>query len=225
MPIEPAPASICCSLVMTVTSRTSPSLVADGQRDLGLVGAEQQIAHGDIGWVVDLFGERFLVDRHGSRKRQAVDRDDAVAALDSGRFGLRADGEADQRRVARADREPGAAAQQQLRIVGRRRVAKVDAGRGADQREQEGGNPEKRENAVDARVERRHRRRKPETPTFRLFITGERQFDHAPKLPLSIEAIMVRCGCSRNYLPDFRLWPPFPLPRPRLRRALFPSPR
>src|SRR6185437_4339907 len=75
--------------------------IADGQGDLRLVGSKKDVAHRDIGWIVGVGRERFLIDRHDLGKRKAVDCDDVVAGDDSGGLRLRADGEADQSRVAR----------------------------------------------------------------------------------------------------------------------------
>ena len=58
--------------------------IADGQRNFGIVGPEQQIAHRDVGGVVGMLGESFFVDRHHLGQRQPVDRDDVVAGADPG---------------------------------------------------------------------------------------------------------------------------------------------
>ena len=53
--------------------------VADSYRNVGIIGAEQQIAHRDVGGVAGMPGERLFADRHHLGQRQPVDRDDVIA--------------------------------------------------------------------------------------------------------------------------------------------------
>ena len=74
-----APASIWCSPVVTVTSRTRPS----GSRTVSGTSASsvpnKDVTHRDVGRVVGMLGERFFVERHhcweaGARKRRRYGR-------------------------------------------------------------------------------------------------------------------------------------------------------
>jgi len=135
---------------------------AHRQRNFARVSAEQEVSHGDIGRVVLVLGERLFGHRHLGRQRQSVDRDDMVAGLDAGAAGVRPDREADGGCVLRRHRKAGTAAEQELGIVGRRRVAEVNADRRSGEGKQEDRDPEEREDPVDRGVERGHRRRQHE---------------------------------------------------------------
>src|SRR4051794_41627032 len=111
--------------------------VADGQRHFGGVGAEEEIAERDIGGVVGMFRERLLVDRHARRQFEAVDGGYMVSRDDAGAGRLGANGEADDRRVTRRNREAGAAAKKQLAVVAALVIALVQAGKWPDDRERE----------------------------------------------------------------------------------------
>ena len=155
-PTARAAGSICCSPVSTVTSRTRPIGIADGQRVLRLVGAVQQVAHRDIGGV----------RRHGcGRASASVERHDLAAA--AGRRSRRSCRRARSRpprpadptvkrtrvAVARRQHEAGPAAEQQLRIVlGRRRVALIEADERPGERQRKAANHEQSKTGASGRV-------------------------------------------------------------------------
>jgi hypothetical protein len=172
---------------------------AKGQRDIGLVGRKEQIAHCNVGGVVGVLGERFLSHRHDARQGQAIDCEDMVAGNDPCVLGLGPDRKAYGRCVVRRNGEAGPASEQQLRIIPRLGVAIIEADDRADDRKREHEQPEGGEQPIGQRVELGDDWRQPEAALQR--IVGPQQgklHPHQLQLPSRNDVIMSGAAAARN---------------------------
>ena len=88
--------------------------IANGQRDFGGIGAEEQIAQCDVSGVIGMLSERLFVHRHAGGEGQTVDRNDLVSRDNARAFCLRSDREAHHSAIGGRHGESGAAPEQQL---------------------------------------------------------------------------------------------------------------